>query len=74
MLPRDREDSSLLKMARTLLTRQAESLGVGRERMPQPPRAPPPLAAAISAQGVAFDPYKVRRVGGDFVDCQYRVM
>ncbi|CAM9323362.1 unnamed protein product [Ectocarpus sp. 8 AP-2014] len=62
VLPPKREDAGLLKAARDLLSKQAEALGVPRERMPQPPRArpspPPPSAGQASAAAAAFDPYK----------------
>ena len=62
MLPDDREDHALLKEARGLLEKQAEDLGVPRNKMPQPPR-PRPTVAATDLQGTSFDPYKVRRTG-----------
>ncbi|CAB1120744.1 unnamed protein product [Ectocarpus sp. CCAP 1310/34] len=60
VLAPEREDAGLLKAARDLLSKQAEALGVPRERMPQPPRArpsPPPPSAGQAAPA-AFDPYK----------------
>ncbi|CAN0462400.1 unnamed protein product, partial [Ectocarpus sp. 12 AP-2014] len=61
VLAPEREDAGLLKAARDLLSKQAEALGVPRERMPQPPRArpsPPPPSAGQAAAAAAFDPYK----------------
>ncbi|CAM9906252.1 unnamed protein product, partial [Ectocarpus sp. 4 AP-2014] len=62
VLAPEREDAGLLKAARDLLSKQAEALGVPRERMPQPPRArpspPPPSAGQAAAAAAAFDPYK----------------
>lgn len=66
VLPPNREDPSLLKEARGLLTAHADTLGVPRDRMPQPPRpAPARPSPATNAQGMAFDPYKV---GGGALD------
>ncbi|CAN0219785.1 unnamed protein product, partial [Ectocarpus fasciculatus] len=60
VLAPEREDAGLLKAARDLLSKQAEALGVPRERMPQPPRArpAPPPPAAGQAVAAGFDPYK----------------
>ncbi|CBJ49239.1 conserved unknown protein [Ectocarpus siliculosus] len=61
VLPPEREDAGLLKAARDLLSKQAEALGVPRERMPQPPRvrtSPPPRSAGQASAAAAFDPYK----------------
>ncbi|CAM9534005.1 unnamed protein product [Scytosiphon promiscuus] len=57
VLSPEREDSSLLKQARVLLSKQAGALGVPPERMPQPPR-PRPVAPPPAAGQAAFDPYK----------------
>ncbi|CAN0131864.1 unnamed protein product, partial [Hapterophycus canaliculatus] len=57
VLSPDREDSSLLRQARVLLSKQAQALGVPPDRMPQPPRPRPAVPPPAPGQA-AFDPYK----------------